>query len=134
MRYMFLVLMAPEQVESPPPQRLMDEMAKLTEKRTADGSMIGTGGLFPPAMGGARIALKGGKVKVTDGPFAETKEVIGGYAIFDFASREEALASAVEFMELHRLYGEGWEGVCELRELMMGADGQPDCSLAHEKA
>lgn len=134
MRYMYLVVMSPNQMDGPPPQRLMDEMAKLSEKRTADGSMVGSGGLFPPAMGGARITLKGGKIVVTDGPFAETKEVVGGYAIFDFATREEALESAVEFMELHRLYGDGWEGICEMRPMMMGADGAPDCALAHDKA
>jgi hypothetical protein len=127
MRYMYLVIMEPDAFK-PPPQRLMDEMNKLTERRAADGSLVSTGGLFPPAMGGARISLRKGKLAVTDGPFAETKEVIGGYAIFDFATREEALASAVEFMELHRLYGEGWEGVCEMRPMMV-ADGAGDCSL-----
>lgn len=134
MRYMYLVLMAPEQVDGPPPQRLMDEMNKLMEKQTAVGKLIGTGGLFPPAMGGARVTLKGGKLSVMDGPFAETKEVIGGYAIFDFDTREEALQSAVEFMELHRLYGDGWEGVCEMRPMMVDEAGETDCTLAHAQA
>jgi hypothetical protein len=127
MRYMYLVI-SPTEMEGPPPMRLMEEMAKLSEKRIADGSMVDSGGLLPTGMGGARITLKQGKLSVIDGPFAESKEVIGGYAIFDFATREEALASAIEFMELHRLYADGWEGVCEMRP-MMGADGAPACEL-----
>ena len=58
-----------------------------------------------------------GRISVTDGPFTESKEILGGYAIFEFATREAAIESAKSFMELHRLYGEGWEGVCEMREL-----------------
>jgi hypothetical protein len=127
MRYMYLVVLSPDAYGKPPPQRLMEEMTKLSEKRTADGSMISSGGLFPPAMG-VRVTLKQGKLSVTDGPFAETKEVIGGFAIFEFATREEALQSAIEFMEIHRLYGEGWEGACEMRP-MMSMDNEGDCSL-----
>jgi hypothetical protein len=126
---MYLVIPAAE-TAGPPPQRLMDEMAKLIEKRTADGSMIDTGGLLPTAMGAARVTLKQGKLSVTDGPFAESKEVIGGYAIFEFATREQALQSALEFMELHRLYAEGWEGVCEMRP-MAGAE-DPTCGRGAE--
>lgn len=132
MRYMSLILMSPDQLK-PPPQKLMDEIGKLSEREQAAGRLISTGGLFPPAMGGARVTLKGGKLSVMDGPFAETKEVIGGYAIFEFATREEALQAAVDFMELHRLHGDGWEGVCELRPMMMNEAGENDCSLAHEK-
>jgi hypothetical protein len=128
MRYMYLVV-SPNEMDGPPPQRLMDEMAKLTEKRMADGSMVDSGGLLPTAMGAARITLKGGKLSVLDGPFTESKEVIGGYAIFDFATREEALASALEFMELHRLYADGWEGVCEMRPMFGAADGAQSCEL-----
>ena len=127
MRYMYLVIGA--QDYGPPPQRLMDEMAKLTEKRLADGSMIDSGGLLPTPMGAARFTLKGGKIKMTDGPFAESKEVVGGYAIFEFATREEAIASAMEFMELHRLHAEGWEGTCEMRPMfgMEASGAEPPC-------
>lgn len=129
MRYMYLVV-SQNEMDGPPPQRLMDEMAKLSEKRMADGSMVDSGGLLPTAMGAARITLKGGKLSVLDGPFTESKEVIGGYAIFDFATREEALASGLEFMELHRLYADGWEGVCEMRPMMGGADTAQTCELS----
>ena len=115
MRYMYLV--AAVEDGRPPPARLMEEMDKLAKAEIAAGRMISQGGLLPTALGGARVELKRGKVKVIDGPFAESKEVIGGFAIFDFATREEAIASAVSFMELHAKYAEGWEGVCEMRPM-----------------
>jgi len=114
MRYMYVVKSS---MMKPPPQRLFEEMDKLAERSIKSGAMLDNGGLLPPHMGGAQIALKAGKVTVTDMPLAEGKEVIGGYAVFEFKTREEALASAVEFMELHRKFGDGWEGVCEMRPM-----------------
>ena len=114
MRYMYLVSSAHA---GPPPQRLMEEVHKLAAQERAAGRMIADGGLTPLSAG-ARIEVRRGKLKVHDGPFAESKEVIGGFAILEFASREEALQSAVNFMELHRLHAEGWEGVCEMRQIM----------------
>ncbi len=114
MRYMYMVK---SDMQKMPPERLFKEMEKLTEKAIRSGAMIDNGGLLPPHMGGAQIKLEGGKVTVTDMPLAEGKEVIGGYAIFEFKTREEAIASAVEFMNLHKEFGEGWEGVCEMRPM-----------------
>jgi hypothetical protein len=57
---------------------------------------------------------KGGEVVTTDGPFAETKEVLGGFAIFELPDMAAALESAHQFMELHRQYAPAWEGVCEV--------------------
>jgi len=85
----------------PPPKQLMDAIAKLAEEETKAGTMLGTGGLAPTAQG-ARVRLSGGKVTVTDGPFTESKEVLGGYAQFELKSREDAVKSAVRFMELHK--------------------------------
>ena len=113
MRFMYLVS---SEDESAPPPRLMEELGKLAEHEYKAGTVVDMGGLLPIAMG-ARVRLTGGKVDVVDGPFAEAKEVVGGYAIFDFKTREEALASAVRFMDLHRDFGEGWEGVCEMRPI-----------------
>ncbi|HEY5348503.1 MAG TPA: YciI family protein [Candidatus Lustribacter sp.] len=113
MRFMYLVKSASS---GPPPQRLMEELDKLAEREMKAGTVVDMGGLLPLAMG-ARVRLAGGKIDVTDGPFAESKEVVGGYAIFEYPSREEALASAVEFMNVHLTYGEGWEGECEMRQM-----------------
>ena len=113
MRYMYLVTSA---TAGPPPQRLMEELGKLADREMKAGTVVDMGGLMPLAMG-ARVRLAGGKIDVIDGPFVEAKEVVGGYAIFDYESKERAIASAVEFMNLHKEFGEGWEGVCEMRQL-----------------
>jgi hypothetical protein len=123
MRYMFLVSGA--ETGAIPPQRMIDEMERLAEQEMAAGRMISRGGLLPTAAGSARIESRRGKLKVVDGPFAETKEVLGGFAIFEFATREEALASAEHFMDLHRQYWPEWEGVCEMRPMFGFDDACP---------
>lgn len=115
MRYMFLTS-GPE-TGLVPPQRMIDEIERLTEREIAAGRMLARGGLAPTAMGSARLESRRGKLKLTDGPFAETKEVLGGFAIFEFATREEALEALQSFMELHREHWPEWEGVCEMRPL-----------------
>jgi hypothetical protein len=129
MRYMFLTSGA--ETGLVPPQRMIDEIERLTEIEMAAGRMIARGGLAPTAMGSARLESRRGKLKLTDGPFAETKEVLGGFAIFEFATREEALASLQSFMELHREHWPEWEGVCEMRPMFgfgatSAALAQPD--------
>lgn len=101
-----------------PQPKLMEEIGKLAERHRQAGNVVDLGGALTPMTDGAIVRLSGGKVHVIDGPFAEAKEVVGGYAIFQFETREQALASAVEFMNLHRDYGEGWEGECEMRPFM----------------
>jgi hypothetical protein len=76
--------------------------------------LIANGGLRPTVQG-ARVRISDGKLSVTDGPFTEAKEVIGGFAQFELKSREEAIESAVRFMELHRKHWPGWEGETEIR-------------------
>jgi hypothetical protein len=115
MRYMFLI--SAVETGAPPPARLMEEIGRLAQQELASGRMISQGGLLPTAMGSARIELKRGRLKVLDGPFAETKEVLGGFAIFELPTREEALASAERFMELHRVHWPEFEGVCEMRPM-----------------
>jgi hypothetical protein len=115
MRYMYLVKTCHA---GAPPKRLFEELDKLAAKAIKSGAMIDSGGLMPLPMGGAHIKLEGGKVSVIDGPFAESREVVGGYAIFEFKTREEAIASGVEFMNVHKEFGEGWEGTCEMRPMM----------------
>ena len=94
----------------------MDAIAKLAEEAVKAGTMLGSGGLTPTAQG-ARVRLSGGKVTVIDGPFTEAKEVIGGYAQFELKSKEEAIESAVRFMELHKKHWPGWEGETEVRQM-----------------
>lgn len=115
MRFMMIVKHAEKQ-SGPPPKPLMDAIAKLAEEESKAGTMLGSGGLAPTAQG-ARVRLSGGKVTVTDGPFTEAKEIIGGYAQFELKSKKEAVEAAVRFMELHKKYWPGWEGETEVRQM-----------------
>jgi hypothetical protein len=111
MRFMYLVTSAHP---GPPTPELMEAMHKLAEREIKAGRMIDSGGLMPLAMG-AQVRITDGKLSIVDGPFVEAKEVIGGYAIFELPGKEEALAAATEFMQLHKDLMPGWEGTCELR-------------------
>lgn len=130
MRFMSIIT-SPQPTTGPTPA-LMEAMGKLAEREIKAGRMIDMGGLAPLQQG-ARVSISGGRLRVTDGPFVEAKEVIGGYAIFEFRDKAEALAMAREFMQLHLDYMPGWEGTCELR-LMAGSGVEGGCeapSVAH---
>lgn len=73
-------------------------------------------GLMPTTKG-TRVKLKGGQISMVDGPFTESKEIVGGYALFETKTREEALQYAREFMEIHRKHWPEFEGECEMRPL-----------------
>ena len=111
MRFMYIVTSAHH--AQPTPQ-LLEAMHKLADREIKAGRMLDNGGLMPVAMG-ARVRVEDGKLSVIDGPFVEAKEVVGGYAIFELSGKEEAVAMAVEFMQLHKDLMPGWEGTCELR-------------------
>ncbi len=96
-----------------PTERLMNEMGVLIEEMTKSGALVDTGGLRPTKEG-SRARLRGGKITVTDGPFTETKEVIGGYAIFKAASMAEALEQTRRFLAIH---GDAWDIECEVRQI-----------------
>jgi hypothetical protein len=102
-----------------PSERLMTEMGKLIEDMTRDGSLVTTAGLRPTAEG-ARVRSHYGKLSTTEGPFTETKEVIGGYAILEAKSLEEAIALTERFLRVH---GDEWDLECEVRQL----DGPGGC-------
>jgi hypothetical protein len=119
MRFMMLVK-SPENA-GPPPKELMDAIAKLGEEASKAGAMIETGGLAPAAMS-TRVRLAQGKITALDGPFAETRELVGGYAIFEFNSKQEAIESTLQFMELHKKYWPGWEGETEIRQIFTQQD------------
>ena len=108
----------------PPPNALMDAIGKMAEGATEAGRMIQSGGLAPTAMS-SRVRLSRGRLTTTDGPFAESKEVIGGFAVFEFKPREEAIESAVNFMELHKQHWPGWDGETEVRQIFGPEDYSP---------
>ena len=111
MRFMFIVKSAHS---GPPTPKLIEAMHKLADREIKAGRMLDSGGLTPLAMG-AQVRIANGQLSVLDGPFVEAKEVMGGYAIFELQGKEEAVASATEFMQLHKDLMPGWEGTCELR-------------------
>ena len=117
----FMMIVKHTEKQGPPPQALMDAIAKAAEEEAKAGTMLGSGGLGPTALG-ARVRLSGGKVTVIDGPFTEAKEVIGGYAEFELKSKEDAIEGAVRFMELHKKHWPGWEGETEIRQIFEPED------------
>jgi hypothetical protein len=91
-----------------PSERMMSEMGKLMTEMKSAGKLLDTAGLAPTAQS-KRVRLRGGKISVVDGPFTETKEVVGGYAMLNAHSLEEAIALTERFVELH--VADGWESI-----------------------
>jgi hypothetical protein len=116
MKYLTFIRHSESFRQSGPPPALMEEMRKFVEKSFKDGTLVDTGGLLP-SREGARVRLANGKITVTDGPFTETKEVVGGWAILNAESKADALRIASEFMELHRKHWPGFEGESEVRAM-----------------
>ncbi len=112
MRFMFIVKSA--HPFGPLTPQFLEAMNKLADREIKAGRLLDNGGLMPLATG-AQVRITDGQLSVVDGPFVEAKEVIGGYAIFELPGKEEAVASAREFMQLHKDFMPGWEGTCELR-------------------
>jgi hypothetical protein len=97
-----------------PSEQLMADMGKLMEELTRTGQLVSTAGLRPSTEG-VRVRLhRGGRLTVLDGPFTETKEVIGGYAILEAQSRAEAVDLTRRFLKVH---GADWDVECEVRQL-----------------
>jgi hypothetical protein len=124
MRFMSLVK-SKESKLSPPPKSLMEAIDKLVQEAAKEGCvMVQAGGLFP-TFAGARVRLDGGKVTVTDGPFTEAKEVVGGFAVFDVPSKAEMIKLTERFMALHKTHMPGWEGECEIRQMAEPGGAEP---------
>ena len=105
MRFMAIVKPGKDYESGKPPSpELMAAMGKLNEESVRAGIFVTGGGLLPSSQG-HKIRMADGKVTVTDGPFTEAKEVIGGFAILNYASHEEAIAGARRVMEIHAAHG-----------------------------
>jgi hypothetical protein len=101
------------------PQALMDAMGEFVTANLQSGILKDTAGLQPTS-DGFRVRSSGGALSVTDGPFSETKEVIGGYALVEVKTKQDALGVARQFMDLHRLHWPEFEGECEVRAIEQG--------------
>lgn len=122
MKYLTFIRHAESYRNAGPPAALMEAMGKFVGKALQDGTLVDTGGLLP-SKDGVRVRLAKGRITVTDGPFTETKEVIGGWAILETDSRAEAVRIATEFMELHRKHWPEFEGESELRPMFDPGQG-----------
>ena len=101
----------------PPIKELLDAIGQITREMIEKGVLVDTGGLLPSRTG-ARVRVAGGKLTVLDGPFTETKELVGGYAILKVRSRDEAIALGRRFMKIHAdVLGPAYEGELEIRQL-----------------
>src|SRR5262245_56029034 len=116
MKYLMLIKHSEGYRAEPIPQALLDAMGGFVDKGFKTGVLKDTAGLKGTAEG-FRVRSSGGKLKVTDGPFTEAKEIVGGYALVEVKSKEEALDVARQFMELHRVHWPAFEGECEVRPL-----------------
>ena len=96
-----------------PSEQLMQDMGKLIDEMTREGTLVRTAGLRPTREG-IRVRLRGGQLSTVDGPFTETKEVIGGFAILEAKSMQEALELTRRFLKIH---GDGWDIECEVRQM-----------------
>jgi hypothetical protein len=115
----FLSIYKTVERNAPPSQEEMAKMGKLVEDGMKAGFLLATEGCLPSALG-ARVRSSGGKLTVTDGPFTEAKEVVGGFAILEAKSKEEAIQLAKDFLQV------AGDGECELRQLF--GQGQDTCA------
>ena len=113
MKYLTFIRHSESYRQSGPPAALMEAMGKFVEKSLKDGTLVDTGGLLP-SKDGVRVRLANGKITVTDGPFTESKEVVGGYAIIQVKDRAEALEWTNRFLQVHP---EHWTITAEVREI-----------------
>ena len=113
---------------TPPSPEELCAMGKLVEQGFKEGWLLATEGCMPSAHG-ARVRRDGTKISVTDGPFTESKEIVGGFAILRADSKAEAIQMAKDFLNFVG------EGECELRQIYEQGGPEPDCvKLASEVA
>ena len=106
----FLSIFKSVERDTPPTEEEMATMGKLIQEAVKAGWLLSTEGCLPTKLG-ARVRRDGSKVTVTDGPFTEAKEVVGGFAIIQAASKAEAIELTRQFLD------SAGDGECELRQL-----------------
>lgn len=122
MRYMMMIKHTEDYRGKPIPTGLMEAMDEFIGGYAKQGKFIDGNGL-KSSHKGKKVQLRNGEIRVIDGPFTETKELVGGYAIIEAESDEEALDIGMKFMELHRIHWPEFEGESEIRPIETGAPG-----------
>jgi hypothetical protein len=121
-RYMVMLNMAED--VGPPPAALVDAMGAAMSEAFAAGTMLDAGGLAP-TVSSTRVRLEKGTITINDGPFAEAKEVVGGYAVIEVRSHEEAVENARRMVQLHLDHWPGWRGWADVRRIAGPDEGPP---------
>ncbi|MET0447084.1 MAG: YciI family protein [Aeromicrobium sp.] len=116
MRFFSYIESDPAQPFGPPPPALFEAIGAFGAEMVAAGVVVDQGGLAP-VDGSVHVRVSGGKLTITDGPFAEAKEVIGGYAMYDVRSREEAVEYSRRFMQIHLDTWPEFEGTSVVRQV-----------------
>jgi hypothetical protein len=120
MQYLMLIKIANNtdyEAGKPVPPELEAAMGKLMGEWSKAGAMVSAAGLRPTSKG-ARLRLEGGKIDRIDGPFVETKEVVGGFFILEVKNKSAVVAMTRRFLEVHRkILGKDFLIECELREV-----------------
>jgi hypothetical protein len=119
MRFLSIYTPAASTAGVPPSKEHMERMGKLIEESMKAGWLLETGAMLPISKGGARVRSDGRQITVLDGPFAEAKEVIAGYALLEAQSREEVIGLVKQFLEV------AGKGECDVQQIM-----EPDADFA----
>jgi hypothetical protein len=123
----FLSIYKSVEQNTPPSLEHVTKMTKLIEEWMKAGVLLGTEGCLPSALG-ARVRLADGKVTVTDGPFTESKEVVGGFALLEAGSKEEMIELTKRFLDVVG------DGECEIRQIFTASESAPaDPTEAHAR-
>jgi hypothetical protein len=122
MRYMMFIKHTEDYRGKTIPPGLIEAMGEFIGEYTKQGKFIDGAGL-KSSHKGKKVQLRGGKLRVVDGPFTESKELVGGYGILEVESEREAVDIATRFMELHRIHWPEFEGESELRPFETGEPG-----------
>lgn len=117
MRFMTLLHSDETLTSTMPPPAMFEAIGAFAQESILDGTLVEQGGLLPSGSG-ALVSLADGAITVTDGPFAESTELIGGYAVFEVRSKEEAIEKARRFMQIHADNWPGFSGTSEVRQIM----------------
>jgi hypothetical protein len=120
----FLSIYKTVERNTPPSLEHMTAMGKLIEESMKAGVLVATEGCLPTVLG-ARVRRSGTDTAVTDGPFTESKEVVGGFAILEASSKERAIELVKQFLDV------AGDGECEIRQLYTAPDIAPEDSVEH---
>ncbi len=116
MRFMTMIKMDESGRLGETPSAVYEAMGAFEQEGRVNGTLVELGGLLPSAAG-AIVSLTDGKIRAVDGPFTEAKELVGGYAVIDVRSREEAVELGRRLMQIHLDHWPRWEGSCEIRQI-----------------